>query len=88
MVTFFDRFSRQQRRLIMLEIATSRLRALRELRDPNRISADLKEAASRVFRSAGDKSADHIDHLISGPSHVALEKTDEELHKALLPSHG
>ena len=51
MVTFFDRFSRQQRRLIMLEIATSGLRALRKLRDPNRISANLKEAASSVFRS-------------------------------------
>jgi hypothetical protein len=86
-VTFFDRFSRQHERwLITLEIVTSGLGALRELRDKPLIgiSADLKgSGVASISIIAGDKPADHIDHLISGPSRVALEETDEGAHKGL-----
>ena len=84
---FLDTFSRQHERwLVSVEVLTSGLGAHREVRDKplTGISEDRKSGdPARISISAGERPEDHVTHVISRPSRVALELTAEGAHKGL-----
>jgi hypothetical protein len=86
-MTFLDSFSRQHERwLVNVEVVTDGLGAHREVREKRLIgvSADLKSRdSSTISIIAGDRSDDHVNHIINGPTRVALEETEEGAHKGL-----
>jgi hypothetical protein len=86
-MTFLDSFSRQHEGwLVNVEVVTDGLGAHRELREKRLIgvSADLKSHdSSTISIIAGDRSDDHVNHIINGPTRVALEETEEGAHKGL-----
>jgi hypothetical protein len=48
------------------------------------VSADLKShGIDTISIIAGDRSDDHVNHIINRPSRVALEETEEGAHKGL-----
>ena len=86
-VTFLDSFSRQHERwLVNVEIVTDGLGAHREIREKSLIgvSADLKSRGTDTISIiTGDRSDDHVTHIINGPTRVALEETEEGARKGL-----
>jgi len=86
-MTLLDSFSRQHERwLVNVEVVTDGLGAHREVREKRLIgvSADLKSRdSSTISIIAGDRSDDHVNHIINGPTRVALEETEEGAHKGL-----
>jgi len=86
-MTFLDSFSRQHEGwLVNVEVVTDGLGAHREMREKRLIgvSADLKSRdSSTISIIAGDRSDDHVNHIINGPTRVALEETEEGAHKGL-----
>ena len=86
-MTFLDSFSRQHERwLVNVEVVTDGLGAHREVREKRLIgvSADLKSRdSSTISIIAGDRSDDHVNHIINGPTRVALKETEEGAHKGL-----
>src|SRR5205823_9057562 len=84
-VPFLDSFSRQHERwLVNMEVVTDGLGVHKELREKRLIgvSADLKSRGSGTISIiAGDRSDDHVNHIINGPTRVALEETEEGAHK-------
>ena len=86
-VTILDRFSRQHERwLVNVEVVTDGLGAHREIRDKSLIgvSADLKgPGTDTISIITGDRSDDHVNHIINRPTRVALEQTEEGAHKGL-----
>ena len=86
-MTFLDSFSRQHERWrVNVEVVTDGLGAHREVREKRLIgvSADLKSRdSSTISIIAGDRSDDHVNHIINGPTRVALEQTEEGAHKGL-----
>jgi hypothetical protein len=86
-VTFLDSFSRQHERwLVTIEVVTDSLGAHREVRDKRLIgvSADLKSRGpDAISIIAGDRSDDHVNHIVNGPTRLALEETEEGAHKGL-----
>jgi hypothetical protein len=86
-VTFLDSFSRQHERwLVNMEVVTDGLGVHREVREKPLIgvSADLKtRGRNTISIIAGDRSDDHVNHIINGPTRVALEETEEGAHKGL-----
>jgi hypothetical protein len=86
-VTFLDSFSRQHERwLVNVEVVTDGLGAHREIRDKSLIgvSADLKgRGTDTISIITGDRSDDHVNHIINRPTRVALEQTEEGAHKGL-----
>ncbi len=84
---FLDTFSRQHERwLVTVEVLTSGLGAHREVRDKplTGISEDRRrDGALSISISAGERPEDHVTHVVSHPSRVALELTDEGAHKGL-----
>ena len=86
-ITFLDSFSRQHERWrVNVEVVTDGLGAHREVRGKRLIgvSADLKSRdSSTISIIAGDRSDDHVNHIINGPTRVALEETEEGAHKGL-----
>jgi len=86
-MTFLDSFSRQHERWrVNVEVVTDGLGAHREVREKRLIgvSADLKSRdSSTISIIAGDRSDDHVNHIINGPTRVALEETEEGAHKGL-----
>jgi len=86
-MTFLDSFSRQHERWrVNVEVVTDGLGAHREVREKRLIgvSADLKSRdSSTISIIAGDRSDDHVNHIINGPTRVALEETEEGAQKGL-----
>jgi len=86
-VTFLDSFSRQHERwLVNVEVVTDGLGAHREIREKRLVgvSADLKRRGmDTISIIAGDKSDDHVNHIINRPTRLALEETEEGAHKGL-----
>jgi hypothetical protein len=86
-VTFLDSFSRQHERwLVNMEVVTDGLGVHKELREKPLIgvSADLKSSGSGTISIiAGERSDDHVNHIINGPTRLALEETEEGAHKGL-----
>ncbi|SRR6266511_4025024 len=85
-VTFLDSFSRQHEGwLVNVEVVTDGLGAHREVREKRLIgvSADLKNGSNAISIIAGDRSDDHVNHIINGPTRIALEETEEGAHKGL-----
>ena len=86
-VTFLDSFSRQHERwLVNMEVVTDGLGVHKELREKPLIgvSADLKTSGSGTISIiAGERSDDHVNHIINGPTRLALEETEEGAHKGL-----
>ena len=84
---FLDSFSRQHERwLVNVEIVTDGLGAHREVREKGLIgvSADLKRnGADAISIMAGDRSDDHVNHIINRPTRVALEQTEDGADKGL-----
>ena len=84
---FLDTFSRQHERwLTTVEVVTAGLGVHREVRDKplTGISEDRRrDGATSISISAGERPEDHVTHVISRPSRVALELTDEGAHKGL-----
>ncbi|HEX9278638.1 MAG TPA: DUF5335 family protein [Casimicrobiaceae bacterium] len=85
-VTFLDSFSRQHEGwLVNVEVVTDGLGAHREVREKRLIgvSADLKNGSNAISIIAGDRSDDHVNHIINGATRIALEETEEGAHKGL-----
>lgn len=86
-VTFLDSFSRQHERwLVNVEVVTDGLGAHREIREKSLVgvSADLKgRGMGTISIITGDRSDDHVNHIINRPVRVALEETEEGAHKGL-----
>ena len=86
-MTFLDSFSRQHEGwLVNVEVVTDGLGAHREIREKSLIgvSADLKShGTDTISIIAGDRSDDHVNHIINRPTRVALEETEEGAHKGL-----
>jgi hypothetical protein len=86
-MTVLDSFSRQHEGwLVDVEVVTDGLGAHREIREKSLIgvSADLKShGIDTISIIAGDRSDDHVNHIINRPSRVALEETEEGAHKGL-----
>ena len=86
-VTFLDSFSRQHERwLVNVEVVTDGLGAHREIREKSLIgvSADLKSRGTDTISIiTGDRSDDHVNHIINRPTRVALEETEEGAQKGL-----
>jgi hypothetical protein len=86
-VTFLDSFSRQHERwLVNVEVVTDGLGAHREIREKSLIgvSADLKSRGTDTISIiTGDRSDDHVNHIVNRPTRVALEETEEGAHKGL-----
>jgi hypothetical protein len=86
-VTILDSFSRQHEGwLVNVEVVTDGLGAHREIREKSLIgvSADLKSRGTDTISIiTGDRSDDHVNHIISRPVRVALEETEEGAHKGL-----
>ena len=86
-VTFLDSFSRQHEGwLVNVEVVTDGLGVHKEMRDKRLIgvSADLKSRGSNAISViAGDRSDDHLNHIINGATRIALEETEEGAHKGL-----
>jgi len=83
---FLDSFSRQHERwLVNVEVITDGLGAHREVREKGLIgiSADLKRNGDAISIMAGDRSDDHVNHIINRPTRVALEQTKEGADKGL-----
>lgn len=86
-VAFFDGFSRQHEGwLVTIEVLGSELGAqveARELRLEG-ITADLKGGdEDTISIMVGETPDDHITHVITAPSHVHLEQTQEGANEAL-----
>jgi hypothetical protein len=86
-VTILDSFSRQHEGwLVNVEVVTDGLGAHREIREKSLIgvSADLKSRGTDTISIiTGDRSDDHVNHIINRPVRVALEETEEGAHKGL-----
>jgi len=86
-VAFLDSFTRQHERwLVNMEVVTDGLGVHREVREKPLIgvSADLKGRGSNTISIiAGERSDDHVNHIVNGPIRVALEETEEGAHKGL-----
>ena len=86
-VTFLDSFSRQHEGwLVNVEVVTNGLGVHKEIREKRLIgvSADLKSRDSNAISViAGDRSDDHVNHIINGATRIALEETEEGAHKGL-----
>ena len=84
---FLDSFSRQHERwLVNVEVVMDGLGAHREVREKGLIgvSADLKRnGADAISILAGDRSDDHVNHIINRPTRVALEQTNDGADKGL-----
>ncbi len=86
-MTFLDSFSRQHEQwLVNVEVVTDGLGVHKEVREKRLIgvSADLKSRGSNTISIiAGDRSDDHVNHIINGATRIALEETEEGAHKGL-----
>ena len=84
---FLDSFSRQHAGwLSTVEVLGPAVGAQVEAREQplSGISAELKGGKrDSISILVGDKSEDHVTHIIDAPSHVRLKETDEGAHEAL-----
>ena len=84
---FLDSFSRQHAGwLSTVEVLGSAIGAQIEVREQplSGISADLKGGKrDSISILVGDRSDNHVTHIIHAPSHVRLKETEEGAHEAL-----
>ncbi len=73
-----------------LELAAPPAEVFRMFTEPTQlvrwigVSADLKSRGSNTISIiAGDRSDDHVNHIINGATRIALEETGEGAHKGL-----
>ena len=85
--SFLDSFSRQHAGwLSTVEVLGSAIGAQVESREQplSGITAELKGGYRDVISIfVGDRSDDHVTHVIHAPSHVRLKETEEGAHEAL-----